>query len=146
MQLKPDCVRDTLLQLEKMLTVNCHEGNFNGITLYLLTQEMQKEHPSYTEEDIWYTIYNLKEIHYIDGAFQSAGRDKMYVCNIENIAWQGHMFLNTIRPKTIWEATKSKAKQIGGMSIHSLNIISSAIMQGLASNPDFIQSIIDLMK
>ena len=56
------------------------------------------------------------------------------------------MFLGTIRPKSIWEATKNKAKQIGGMSVHSLSIISSAIMQGLASNPDFIQSIVDKMK
>ncbi len=146
MRLNPDCIRDTLLCLETMLTVNCYEGNFKGTTLYLLTQEMQNKYPSYTEEDIWYSIYNLKEINYIEGVFKSYGNNKMGICNIENITWHGHMFLNTIRPDTIWEATKKKAKQIGGMSIHSLSMISSTIIQGLASNSDFIQSIVDNLK
>ena len=70
----------------------------------------------------------------------------MYICEIQNITWNGHQFLNTIRPDSIWNATKKKAKQIGGMSIHGLSLISSAIMQGLASNPDFIQSIVDKLK
>lgn len=38
---------------------------------------------------------------------------------------------------------KKKARQIGGMSVHSMSVISSAIMQELASNHDFIQSIVD---
>lgn len=70
----------------------------------------------------------------------------MMFCDIENITWNGHQFLNTIRPTTIWEATKSKAKQIGGMSLHGLSMVSMSIMQGLASNPDFIQSIVNMMK
>lgn len=69
------------------------------------------------------------------------GQNKQY-CPISAISYNGRMFLNTIHPKTIWDATKEKAKQIGRMSIHSLSIISSAIMQGLASNTDFIQSIV----
>lgn len=146
MKLNPDCIRDTLLCLEELLTINCYEGKFNGITLYLLTQFMQKEYPQYTEEDIWYTVYNLKEIHFIDGIFQSAGKNEMYICEIKNITWYGHAFLNDIRPKTIWEATKEKAKQIGGMSVQSLSLISASIMQGLASNPEFIQSIVNTMK
>ncbi len=51
--------------------------------------------------------------------------------------------MGTIRPKSTWDATKEKAKQIGGMSVHSLSMIPSAIMQGLASNSDFIQSIVN---
>ena len=75
------------------------------------------------------------------------GHDKSILyCPISDISYSGHMFLGTIRSKSIWEATKTKAKQIGGMSVHSLSIISSAIMQGLASNTDFIQSIVDKIK
>lgn len=56
------------------------------------------------------------------------------------------VFINKIRPDTIWNATKKKSKEIGGMSIQSLSMISTSIMQGLASNSDFIQSIVDKMK
>lgn len=70
----------------------------------------------------------------------------MMFCDIENITWNGHQFLENIRPNTIWEATKNKAKQIGGISIHGLSLISMSIIQGLASNSDFIQSIVDMMK
>lgn len=70
----------------------------------------------------------------------------MMFCDIENITWNGHQFLSSVRPATIWNATKSKAKEIGGMSIHSLSVISMSIMQGLASNTDFIQSIVDKLK
>jgi len=66
-------------------------------------------------------------------------------CSIIDITYSGHMFLNTIRPKTIWDATKEKAKQIGGMSIQSLSMISSTIVQELASHPDFIQSILNII-
>lgn len=146
MKLNPDCVRDTLLYLEETLTINCREDNFNSITLHQLTEEMIDKYNKYTEDDIWYTIYNLKEIHFIEGRISEAGKYKMMFCDIENITWNGHQFLNTIRPETIWEATKSKAKQIGGMSMHGLSVVSMSIMQGLASNPDFIQSIVDMIK
>jgi hypothetical protein len=51
--------------------------------------------------------------------------------------------LNTIRPKSIWNATKDKAKQIGGMSLHSLSTLSMAIANAVVTNPTFIQSIVD---
>ena len=146
MKLNPDCVRDTLLYLEETLTINCRKDNFNSITLHQLTKEMIDKYNKYTEDDIWYTVYNLKEIHFIEGRINDAGKHKMMFCDIENITWNGHQFLNTIRPTTIWEATKSKAKQIGGMSLHGLSMISMSIIQGLASNPDFIQSIVNMMK
>lgn len=146
MKLNPDCVRDTLLYLEETLTINCKEKNFNSITLQQLTTEMLNKYNQYTEDDIWYTIYNLKEIHFIEGKINDTGNHKMTFCNIENITWDGHQFLNTIRPETIWKAMKSKAKQIGGMSLHGLSMISMSIVQGLASNPDFIQSIVNMMK
>lgn len=147
MKLNPDCIRDTLLYLEEQLTINCKNNTFEFITLSQLTDGMLNKHKTkYTEEDIWYTVYNLKQVHFIEGKINDAGNHRMMFCDIENITWNGHQFLNTIRPDTIWEATKKKAKQIGGMSISALSIISSAIMQGLASNSDFIQSIVDGLK
>ncbi len=147
MKLNPDCVRDTLLYLEKQLTINCKSNTFEQITLSQLTEAMLKKYKEkYSEEDIWYTIYNLKQIHFIEGKINDAGNHKMMFCEIENITWNGHQFLETVRPDTIWEATKKKAKEIGGMSVHGLSMISMAIIQGLASNSDFIQSIVNKIK
>lgn len=145
MKLNPDCVRDTLLFLEDQLAINCKNNTFEFITLNELTEQMAKSY-NYSEEDIWYTVYNLRQIHFIDGKFSDSGNHKMIVCNIENITWNGHQFLETIRPNTIWEATKNKAKQIGGMSLSGLSMVSSAIIQGLAGNQDFIQSIVDKIR
>ena len=147
MKLNLDCVRDTLLLLEDKLSINYIEDRFEPITLYQLTEAMLELHPDkYTNEDVWYTIYNLIQVRYIEGIFKDAGKQKMAICSIENISWGGHQFLATIRPETIWEATKTKAKSIGGMSVTGLSLVASSIMQGLASNQSFIQSITDMLK
>lgn len=83
MQLKPDCVRDTLLYLEEQLTVNFQQSNFNSITLTQLTEGMLLRHTHYDAEDIWYTVYNLKQIHFIEGRFSDAGKHRMMFCDIE---------------------------------------------------------------
>lgn len=146
MKLNPDCVRDTLLYLEENLAINCKNNTFEFITLNQLTTGMLEKYNQYTEEDIWYTVYNLKQVHFIEGRINDAGNHKMMFCNIENISWSGHQFLSTVRPDTIWEATKNKAKEIGGMSIQGLSMIAMTIMQGLSSNSDFIQSIVNKIK
>lgn len=146
MKLNPDCVRDTLLYLEENLAINCKNNTFEFITLNQLTTGMLEKYNQYIEEDIWYTVYNLKQVHFIEGRINDAGNHKMMFCNIENISWSGHQFLSTVRPDTIWEATKNKAKEIGGMSIQGLSMIAMTIMQGLSSNSDFIQSIVDKIK
>lgn len=147
MKLNPDCVRDTLLYLEEKLTIDCQKDEFEFITLGQLTDGMlTKYHDTYKEEDIWYVVYNLIQIRYIEGRFNNVGTHKMTICEIENISYAGHMFLGNIRPKSIWEATKQKAKQIGGMSMHGLSMIASSIIQSISSNPDFIQSIINSIK
>lgn len=146
MKLNPDCVRDTLLYLEENLALNCKNNTFEFITLDQLTTGMLEKYNQYTEEDIWYTVYNLKQVRFIEGRIKDAGNQKMMFCDIENISWSGHQFLSTVRPDSIWEATKNKAKEIGGMSIQGLSMIAMTIMQGLSSNSDFIQSIVDKIK
>lgn len=141
MKLNPDCIRDVLLYLEENLIIE-NDNEFSQINLYQLQSALNQ----YDKDDIFYTVYNLVQIRYIEGDFQHITNKKLFYCKIENITYNGHQFLNTIRPKSIWDATKLKAKQIGGMSIQSLSMISMAIMQGLASNPDFIQSIVNNIK
>lgn len=142
MKLNSDCVRDTLLYLEENLTVNFQQGNFNSISGRTLIEDMMIEHTQYEAEEIWYVIYNLKQIGFIEGRFQPASNNLMYFCQIENITWNGHQFLDSIRPDSIWTAVKTKANQIGGISISGLSVIATTILEQIAGNPDFIQSIV----
>lgn len=148
MKINPDCIRDVLLYLEENLSYN-HETKssieHNSITIHKISEDLYKK--GYEIDDVNYSIEKLIEIRYITPATELRGHNKSILyCPISDITYSGHMFLDTIRPKSIWDATTTKAKQIGGMSIHSLSIISTSIMQGLASNSDFIQSIVDLIK
>ena len=138
MKLKPDCIRDVLLYLESELEVDLTKHNFTKINL-----EQLKDHFSciYNEEDIWYTVYNLKEIRFIDGRINDGGSHKMMFCEIENITWNGHQFLNTIRPT--WEATKSGASKLGIMSVSALSMISSEITKAIITKQEVIDGILN---
>jgi hypothetical protein len=140
MKINPDCIRDVLLYLEDNLFIT-EQNNFSEIPINSLYENLD-----YTQEDIWYSVYNLNQIRFIEGRITPAGKDKMFFCEIQNITWNGHQFLNTIRPKSIWDATKSKAKQIGGMSLSTLSMLSMSIANAVATNPDFVQSIVDKLK
>lgn len=143
MQLKPDCVRDTLLFLEENLTIDYEKDNFNSITLAQLTEQMMLKHTHYDAEDIWYTVYNLHKIRFIEGRINDAGGHKMMFCDIENITWNRHQFLNTIRPTNIWEATKQGASKLGLMSMSALSTISMEVMKAVVTNPTVITNIVN---
>lgn len=145
MKLKPDCVRDVLLYLEENLTIDLSRNNFNEVKLTQLRNEPSLR-DRYTEEDIWYVVYNLKEIHFIEGRINDAGRDKMFYCEIQNITWAGHDFLNTIRPISIWEATKNNATKLGLTSMRALSGIAMNVANAIITNPDTIQNIVNSIK
>lgn len=140
MKLKPDCIRDVLLYLESELEIDLKESNFKTITLPIIQKHFEFV---YSEEDVWYTIYNLKEIGFITGKINNAGTHKMYFCEIENITWNGHQFLNTIRPTSIWEATKSGASKLGIMSVSALSMIASEITKAIITKQEVIDGILE---
>ena len=116
MKLNPDCIRDILLFLEENLEIK--DGSFTAVSLQTLEDSLT----AYSKEDIFYSVYNLREIHYIEGRFMGADNLKMYVCHIENITYAGHQFLDSVRPETVWNQTKSIIKKMG---IHTLEFIES---------------------
>ena len=96
--------------------------------------------------DIFYSVYNLHQIHFIEGNIKDTNNIKMYFCEIHNITWNGHQFLNTIRPKSVWEATKSGAAKLGIMSMSALSTISMKVAEAVVTNPIVIAGIIEYMK
>lgn len=142
MKLNPDCVRDVLLYLEENLTVELEKHNFNTITLKQL-KESPELNTKYSQEEIWYVVYNLKEIRFIEGKINDVSSMKMMFCEIQNITWGGHQFLNTIRPQSIWDATKKGASKLGLMSMQALSSIAMEVAKAIITNPAVITNIVN---
>ncbi|PEW58205.1 hypothetical protein CN448_31480 [Bacillus cereus] len=54
---------------------------------------------------------------------------------ISSITWDGHQFLDNIREKSIWEATKIKAATLGSVSLPTLSeLAKSYIAEKLGLN------------
>lgn len=143
MKLNPDCIREVLLYLESELEVDLKEHNFTAISLKQINKHFEN---IYMEEDIWYTVYNLREMQYISGNLGDAGRKLMMFCEIDNITPYGHQFLNTIRPRSIWDATKSGASKIGVTSLSALSTIAMEITKSVITRKDVIDEIVSMIK
>lgn len=144
MKMNPDCIRDVLLYLEENL-VYLEEINTAKIQAISWETLFQDEYLSstYLTEDIKYTIQKLYEIRFIECSVATGSRNDWLHCNILNLTWHGHEFLDTVRGKTVWEATKEKAFKLGGMSIKTLAVVALEITKAIATNPQFISDIVN---
>lgn len=113
MKLNYDCIRDVLLYLEENLRL---DENLSFQTISFDKLYPAESLASYSREDIFYTLYNLDEVGFIDAEIQY-GNDGPYYAYVENITYAGHEFLSVIRPKKVWDKTKSFLSQIGTASI-----------------------------
>lgn len=139
MKLNPDCLRDTLIWLEENIKVN--DECFSSYHL----QDLYDALPKHENEDIYYSIYNLFQIRYIEGKFSLLPSGAVKICEIRNITWNGHQFLNTIRPTSIWKATKAGASKLGIMSVHALSTIAMKVAEAVVTNPVVINKIVEHM-
>lgn len=113
MKLNYNCIRDVLLYLEDNLKINepLHSKNIEL---------------DYSFETIQYSVFKLEEAGYIQAQIIVAdGLDKTAIIN--DITFYGHEFLNTVRPKTVWENTKDISVKLGVKSISALSQIASQI-------------------
>lgn len=150
MKLNPDCVRDTLLYLEENLFF-IHKSpienrlEHNTIGIFKLTQEVMSEYNHEYDETL-YAIEKLLEINYAKCEKISYGTNKSIIsCDISDITFEGHNFLNTVRPQNVWNATVKGAKKIGSLSIYTLTTLAMEIMKCVVTNPAVIQDIIQNM-
>lgn len=141
MTLNYDCIRDVLLYLEDTLgyTDNQVAMTHKRLTIGSIGNVLL----SYTKEDIQYTIEKLFEARYI--RIVDIIHDKngyMTSGYVDDITWEGYNFLNNIREKSIWEATKDGAKKIGAMSISAISMISFEIVKAVVTNQEVINKIV----
>ena len=141
MTLNYDCIRDVLLYLEDTLD---YTDNPVAMTHKRLTiNNVANALSSYSKEDVQYTIEKLYEARYIRIVDVSTDSQR-YMINgyIDDITWEGYNFLNNIREKSIWEATKEGAKKVGAMSISAISMISFEIVKAVVTNQEVINKIV----
>lgn len=98
---------------------------------------------SYSKDDVQYTIEKLYEARYI--RIVDIIHDKngyMTSGYVDDITWDGFNFLNNIREKSIWEATKDGAKKVGAMSVSAISMISFEVVKAVVTNQEVINKIV----
>lgn len=125
MKLNYDCLRDVLLSLEShlelddLLAFQCY--SFEDILNF-------KDLQNYSDKDIFYAIYNLKQIDFINCSilYSDGGTPRKVL--ISNINYSGHEFLETIKSDTIWKTLKEKFSFGGGMSLPIIQDVATALI------------------
>lgn len=124
MKLNYECMRDVLIFLEENLTVDCDgELSFGLICLDDLYGELSQ----YSNEDIYYSVFNLKQAEFLSCSPDDEPIYKIY--SIDYITFKGHEFLSEIRDNDKWKNVKSI---LGNVKTFSLSAI-SAVAEGVTS-------------
>lgn len=127
MKLNLDCIRSTLMEIEKQCSLEVQADNtvvFHSVWI----GELYDALPEYSKEDIFYSIFTLHQCNMIDATILYAD-DCVVHCCVNLIKYSGHEFLENIRDSKRW--TKAK-KLLGEVKNYSLEIVNSAC-SGLSS-------------
>lgn len=124
MKLDLNCVRDSLLTLEKWLVLNDQlEFIFLDLNEIMESAEMQK----YTKPEVAYTLVMLEEAGFIKAVIDY-GCDEISELDVIRLTYQGHQFLETIRPKDTWDKIYAVAEKTGHKSLTNIMEIADIIL------------------
>lgn len=125
MKLNPDCIRATMLEIEKSHSYYLDdEGNVTMDTLSL--DSIAESLPKYSKEDIYYALFNLEQAGYIDLTTRWSG-GSVYICHVNYMTFHGHEFLNSIRDAKHWSAIKSGLSALGNFSLAAISAFAEGI-------------------
>ena len=120
MKLNPDCIRDILLTIEQIPSVN-HHWDFNSDTIPQLF-------PQYTMEEV---MYHLRQCE-LNGFLLSPSHSLNYdYFSVLDLTPAGHSFLANIRENTVWNGVKNIAGKVGSRSLDALVQIASNVVTEL---------------
>lgn len=125
MKLNFDCLRDVLIALEENLKM---DDDLIFIDLELEEINNLDMLSGYSNADIYYSIFNLVEIDFIDGQILYADGGIPHSVSVSNISYSGHEFLQTIKSATVWENVKSKITPVAELSIPIISEVAQAFI------------------
>lgn len=121
MKINEECVRDILDYLVNnlhLVIVRGIKGDFNSIDLLELMKYFDGK---YTQEDVWYSAYNLEQSGYIEtNNIRENSKNAFAHAYVHNVTHRGHEFYESIKPQSVWKKTKSVISKVG---VHTLGFI-----------------------
>ncbi len=124
MKLDLNCIRDSLITLEKWLILNDDlEFVFLDLDEICKSSELQK----YARTDIAYTLVMLEEAGFIKAVIDY-GCNAICELDVIRLTYEGHQFLETIRPKDTWDKIYAVAEKTGHKSLTSIMEIADIIL------------------
>lgn len=131
MKINYNCIRDLLLVLEEDL-VFTEDLKFSPLRLNTLLS-----HPdlsNYTKQDIAYSLVLLKEVDFIEGNIIMSQNIIIADAIVTRITYSGHEFLETVRPKKIWDSTVSILEKLGSASFPVIASVASKFLESSIQN------------
>lgn len=135
MRLNYDCVRDVLLVLEELLTIEYDE---DSESFELNTVDINEVYDSlsdtnYTIEDVLYAVKNLDEADFISASIDY-GDGCITDCIIDNITYEGNEFINKIRPIDMWSKIRNGFIKVGSVSLPIISEIATSLTTSFISS------------
>lgn len=122
MILNIDCFKDTLSYIIEHQTLNDNQ-ELNKISLNELYN--CKELEIYNKNDIYYALYNLTDIGYIDLPYNQL-KNKRILFDINNVTMTGHNFYYGSKNPERWQELKDNAMGIG---MSTLEFVTKSIQE-----------------
>lgn len=123
MKLNLDCMRDILLEMEK-LELN-HRLSF---------RDLSRKLPSYSQDVLQYNCAKLYEAHLADAtAVNLNGLSTPYIADLVDITFAGHQFLEKVRDDERFSKTKSIASALRDYSLSAICSIAEGVSSAAIS-------------
>ena len=126
MKLNINCVRDTLIALENMSSLE------DGLTpKYLSIEDFENNQNTskYSKKEIVYTLRKLKEGGLIIANFQYTGNE-LYMATITELTYEGHQYLESISNSKIFDMAMNKLDELGsGVTLDILKALCTKLLK-----------------
>ena len=112
MKLNIECVRQLLFAIENEVNYS-DDLEVPAVSVEILCEsEFLKD---FTKADVVYTALKLEEGGFID-LTPTYGDNRIISIFIDSLTYEGHQFLESIKPPNVWTKTKNKAAKIGSFA------------------------------
>ena len=118
MEMNIDCIRDVL---SFIVNTQIIDDNLTIVPVQVKDIYDSEKLKTYSKQEIFYSLTLLKEGEYIL-CTSSSYSNIVVLFEVIRITYKGHTFYESIREQTVWEKTKSTAKNVGN---HTLEFIES---------------------
>lgn len=121
MKINNDLIRELMLFSENSLDM---------VTDLIFYDEIKSfaEKSEFTLDQVNYHLWELDNAGFLDVNFNYANNGISSV-TINNVLWDGHQFLDTIRDPKVWKTTKTIASKLESISVTVLSTIGSNVLK-----------------